>query len=220
MNTTKRTVKAILSALSAEGGMALVQLLCWGSLALFGLVNLVISPYSEIGMFAGFATEFPKLSICLLVIGVPSTLFIGMFAYLYGLRDMVSQFRNSMDISTVFEITGDEVTIKNDQEDWIDAEAKGGRKIKQAIKNILGMMMVTVMAIGCGVSEETMCLYTHDVTTIAIETKDVDYNGDPIGHRAASMCNQCKVVRTYKNHTVEIQNDVCVVKCVKQEGNK
>lgn len=209
MNTIKRTVKAILSALNAEGGLALFQLLFWGGLSTFGLVNMVISPYSDIGMFAGFATEFPKLSICLLVIGVPGTLMCGMFAYLYGLYEMMTQFKRSMAISTVFEITGDEVTITS---------PKKVNRIKQVIKNILGGMLVIVMAIGCGVSEETMCLYTHDVTSIAIETKDVDYNGDPIGHRAAPMCNQCKVVRTHKNHTVEIQNDVCIVKCVKQEG--
>ena len=209
MNTIKRTIQATLSALNAEGGMAMFSLLFWGGLALFGLIHLVVSPYSDIGMFGGFADAFPKLSIALVILGTVGVLMFGMFAYLWGICDMVSQFRNSMDISTVSEITGDKVTITNH---------KKVSRIKQVIKNILGGMLVVVMAIGCGVSEETMCLYTHDVTSIAIETKDVDYNGDPIGHRAAPMCNQCKVVRTYKNHTVEIQNDVCVVKCVKQEG--
>jgi hypothetical protein len=80
-------------------------------------------------------------------------------------------------------------------------------------RNVLGGMLVLIMAIGCGPSQEDFCMYTHEVTSIAIKTDDVDYNGDPIGHRAAPMCNQCKVVRTYKNHTVEIQNKVCIVKC-------
>jgi hypothetical protein len=88
----------------------------------------------------------------------------------------------------------------------------GRSKIKQAIKNVLGML-VMIMTIGCGPSQEDFCLYTDNVTTIAVATDDVNYNGDPIIHRAEPMCNDCKIVRTYKNHTVEIQNEVCIVKC-------
>lgn len=80
-------------------------------------------------------------------------------------------------------------------------------------RNVLGGMLVLIMAIGCGPSQEDFCLYTDNVTTIAVATDDVNYNGDPIIHRAEPMCNDCKIVRTYKNHTVEIQNKVCIVKC-------
>jgi len=208
MNTIKRTIKATLSALNAEGGMAMFSLLFWGGLALFGLIHLVVSPYSDIGMFGGFADAFPKLSIALVILGTVGVLMFGMFAYLWGICDMVSQFRNSMDISTVSEITGDKVTITNH---------KKVSRIKQVIKNILGGILVIVMTTGCSISEETMCLYTHDVTSIAVETNDVDYNGDKIGHRAAPMCNKCKVVRSHDNHTVNIENGDCIVTCHKTE---
>ena len=136
-------VKAILSALNAEGGMAMISLLFWGGIGLFGLVNLVVSPYTlDVGMFAGTASTHPKLAIFLLIMGIPSVLMFGMFAYMWGIMEMVYTYRRVMTTCIVYDSTGDNVTITTHKKGVIE-------RMKHIIKNILSVVVVVVVS-GCG----------------------------------------------------------------------
>jgi hypothetical protein len=137
-------VKAILSALNAEGGMAMFSLLFWGGIGLFGLVNLVVSPFtSDIGLFAGLASTHPKLSIFLLIMGVPSTLMFGMFAYMWGIMEMVYTYRHVMITCIVYDSTGESITITTHNKKGVI------ERMKHIIKNILSVVVVVVVS-GCG----------------------------------------------------------------------
>ena len=141
--------KAILSALNAEGGMAMFNLLFWGGIGLFGLVNLVVSPYtSDIGLFAGLASTHPKLSIFLLIIGIPSVLMFGMFAYMWGIVEMVYTYRRVMTTCIVYDSAGESITITTNNKKGVI------ERMKHIIKNILGIIVVLV--VGCSDAEHGM----------------------------------------------------------------
>ena len=143
-------VKAILSALNAEGGMAMLSLLFWGGLALFGAVNLVVSPYSlDIGMFAGTSSIYPKLALFLLIIGIPSVLMFGMFAYMWGIMEMMYTYRRVMTACIVYDSTGESITITTNNKKGVI------ERMKHIIKNILGIIVV-LGAVGCGDAEHGM----------------------------------------------------------------
>ena len=136
--------KAILSALNAEGGMAMLSLLFWGGIALFGAVNLVVSPYTlDIGMFAGTSSTHPKLAIFLLIMGIPSVLMFGMFAYMWGIMEMVYAYRHVMITCIVYDSTGESVTITTHNKKGVI------ERMKHIIKNILSVVVVVVVS-GCG----------------------------------------------------------------------